>query len=313
MNSSIPCPEMDKVNDELSHICVCICTYKRPEFLRRLLEKLREQETGGWFTYSIVVVDNDHLRSAESEVSRFAASSAIPVRYCVEHEQNIAMARNKAVENATGDYVAFIDDDEFPAGNWLLTLLNACNEYGVAGVLGPVYSHFDTEPPTWIVKGKFWQRPTYPTGTTVSGRMGRTGNVLLRKAILDANRKPFRPEFRTGEDQEFFSRMIEQGHNFIWCNEAVAYEIIPPTRWEHSFILRRCFFQGSYTPHEREFSVGGFVKSAIAIPVYVATLPFAAIAGHHRFMAVLTRIANHLGTVLTCLGIKVIKDPYVTE
>jgi glycosyltransferase involved in cell wall biosynthesis len=301
------------MNDEPSHICVCICTYKRPGFLRRLLEKLREQETGGLFTYSIVVVDNDCLRTAEAEVTGFAASSSVPIRYYIEPQQNIAMARNMAVENATGDYVAFIDDDEFPAENWLLTLLNACNEYGVSGVLGPVFSHFDTEPPRWIVKGKFWQRPTYPTGTIVEGRMGRTGNVLLKKAIFDTNRKPFQPEFRTGEDQVFFTNMIEQGHAFIWCNEAVAYEVVPPSRWERSFILRRCFFQGSYTPHERDFGVGSFVKSVIAIPVYVATLPFAAIAGHHWFMTILTRIANHSGKVLTCLGIKVIKDPYVTE
>lgn len=298
---------------EASHVCVCVCTFKRPEFLRRLLEKLADQKTDGLFTYSVVVVDNDHSRSAESEVAKFAATSGIPIRYCVEPEQNIAMARNKAVENATGDYVAFIDDDEFPAENWLVTLFKTCREYGVAGVLGPVYSHFDEEPPKWIVRGKFWQRPTHPTGMRIEGSMGRTGNVLLRKAIFEADKRPFRPEFRAGEDQEFFTRMIEAGHDFIWCNEAAAYEVIPPSRWARSFILRRSFFQGSHTPYEQRFGVTGFLKSVIAIPVYVAVLPFAAITGQHRLMSVLARLAHHSGKIFTCLGIKVIKGPYVTE
>ena len=95
---------------ETPHICVCVCTYKRPQYLKRLIGELSTQETGGLFTYSIVVVDNDRLRSAESVVKDVAASCPIPIHYCVESQQNIAMARNKAVNNACGDFIAFIDD-----------------------------------------------------------------------------------------------------------------------------------------------------------------------------------------------------------
>jgi hypothetical protein len=55
-------------------------------------------------TYSIVVVDNDHLKSSKSVVSGFSAASTVPVKYCVEPQQNIPMARNKAVENADGEF-----------------------------------------------------------------------------------------------------------------------------------------------------------------------------------------------------------------
>jgi succinoglycan biosynthesis protein ExoM len=56
----------------LPHIAVCICTYKRPDLLTRLLTALTMQNTGGRFTYSIVVADNDPGRSAEPVVRRFA-------------------------------------------------------------------------------------------------------------------------------------------------------------------------------------------------------------------------------------------------
>lgn len=295
------------------HICVCICTYKRPKLLSRLLEELTKQVTGELFTYSIVVVDNDKLRSAEAGVSAFAASSSIPVRYCVEPEQSIPMARNKAVENASGDYVAFIDDDEFPAENWLLNLLKACRQYNVDGAVGPVNCHFDEKPPKWIVKGKFWQRPTFPTGLVIDGNKGRTGNVLLRREILSTGKNPFRPQFRTGEDQDFFTQMIERGHTFIWCNEAVVYETVPPTRWEPSFILKRSLLQGSVSPLRQTFGFTNFAKSAIAIPMYTVLLPVAAILGQDRLMVILTKGAYHLGAVLGCMGIKPVKQPYVTE
>src|SRR6266480_976888 len=162
------------------HISVCICTYRRPEFLKRLLEELGRQDTGGLFTYSIVVADNDQHQSAKEVVSHFAAGSSVSINYCVEARQNIALARNKAIECASGDFVAFIDDDEFPTRRWLLTLFTACHEYNVDGVLGPVKPHFCEEPPEWLVKGRFYERPTYATGFVIDWRKGRTGNVLLK-------------------------------------------------------------------------------------------------------------------------------------
>ena len=77
------------------------------------------------------------------------------------------MARNRAIENAAGDSIVFIDDDEFPTKGWLLTLFKACGEFNVDGVIGPVKRYFDEEPPKWVVKGGFYERPTYPTGLAI--------------------------------------------------------------------------------------------------------------------------------------------------
>ena len=211
----------------LPHITVCICTYKRPRFLKRLLDGLNHQETNGRFTCSILVADNDRERSAESLVSEFGKNASVPVKYCVEPQQNIALARNKAIENAGGDFVVFIDDDEFTTPSWLLTLFDACVRYNADGVLGPVKPYFEEEPPPWVVKGKFHERPTYPTGLVIDWKKGRTGNTMLKTHLFKDGELPFRPEFLTGEDQDFFRRMIEKGHQFVWCNEAVAYEIVP--------------------------------------------------------------------------------------
>ena len=132
------------------HICICICTYKRPEILGQLLKHLSGQNTEGLFSYSIVVADNDHVQSARSVVHEFAAESSISVSYCVEPQQSIALARNKAVSTATGDFIAFIDDDEVPSPDWLRLLFEAIESYGADGVLAPVLPRFLTPPPEWI-------------------------------------------------------------------------------------------------------------------------------------------------------------------
>jgi len=302
----------DEMTNQTNHISVCICTYKRPGFLKRLLGELADQATGGLFTYSIVVADNDQLQSAKDVLSDVANTSTMPITYYVEPRQSIALARNKAIENATGDFIAFIDDDEFPPKHWLLTLFNACNKYDVDGVLGPVKPHFDEQPPTWVVKGKFYERSTYPTGLVIDWRKGRTGNVLFKKGILAAVEQPFRPEFRAGSDQDFFRRMIEEGHVFIWCDEAVAYEVVPPIRWKRTFMLRSALLKGSMEPMTANFGARDIVKSVIAVLAYTAALPLALMLGQHRFMDLLVRLFDHLGTLLACLGMNPIKDQYVT-
>ncbi len=98
----------------IDQISVCICTYKRPDLLRRLLERLDEQKTAGLFDYSAVIVDNDKSESARETAELYARQLRMSISYHVEPEQNIALARNRAIENASGDYVALIDDDEFP-------------------------------------------------------------------------------------------------------------------------------------------------------------------------------------------------------
>lgn len=298
--------------DKTVHICVCICTYRRPDLLQRLLENLRNQVTDDLFAYSILVADNDRERSAETAVSHFAASALIPVLYVMEPEQNIPMARNRAVANASGDYVAFIDDDEFPARDWLLNLLKACHKYNSDGVVGPVFRHFDQKPPQWIVKGQFWQRPMYSTGLVIEGIQGRVNNALLKKEIFAGVPEPFRPEFRAGEDRDFYTRMIEAGRTFVWCQEAVVYEIVPPNRWKRLFILKRSLLQGSVSPLHRTFGQARIGRSLLAVPVYAALLPFAVILGHHVLMTLLVKIVWHLGKVLSFLGIRVIKVPYIT-
>jgi len=297
----------------LKHICVCFCTYKRPHLLSRLLRALEVQETGNLFSFSIVAIDNDRERSAESAVADFAAASSIRIRYCVEPEQNIAMARNRAVQVADGDFIAFIDDDEFPIKNWLLILYEACEKYDVDGVLGPVKPHFDEKSPAWVVKGKFYERATYPTGFVIDGSKGRTGNVLMKRDIFAFSDRPFNPKFRAGEDQDFFTRMIAEGRCFVWCNEAVAYEVVPPIRWRRSFMLRRALLRGAIQPQTAGFGTASVVKSLVAVPAYTALLPFTLLFGHHHFMATLIRLCDHLGKLLSVAGINPVSDAYVTD
>jgi glycosyltransferase involved in cell wall biosynthesis len=291
------------------HISVCICTFKRPRLLERLLREMERQDTGGRFTISVVIVDNDALESARQTVEAFAAHSTIEVAYGVEPRQNIALARNRSIELARGNFIAFIDDDEFPATSWLQQMLGACERLGVDGVLGPIRPHFEQPPPAWITRGRFCDRPEYETGREMPWEECRTGNVLFRRSILDGDSMPFREEFGNGgEDKDFFMRMTQKGHVFRWCNEGVANETVPPERWTRGFMLRRALLRGKNILKHQEGRSRLIMESFVAAPIYAIALPMTLAAGQHVFMKYCIKFCDHAGRVLAVLGINPVDE-----
>lgn len=289
------------------HLTVCICTFQRPALLTRLLTELRQQETGGAFTFSVVISDNDAAESGRPVAEKSARE--LSVIYVVQPEKNFALNRNMALSKATGDFAVFIDDDEFPVKDWLRHLVSTCQRYDVAGVLGPVLPHFEPKPPAWVEKAGFYDRPSHATGFVMGWLECRTGNVLLRRRIIEGLSEPFRPEFRTGgEDQDFFRRMIEQGHKFVWCEEAVAYEVVPPGRWKRSVLIKRALLRGRNSFQHPDGRWRKTVKSFIAAPLYAVALPFLLLGGQHLFMRYTIKFFDHFGRILTLLGINPVHE-----
>jgi len=297
------------MSTQKEHIGICVCTYKRPLRIRRLLEELGRQKTEGRFDFSIAVVDNDCEESARNVVISFGRTSQIETSYWMEPTPNIALARNKVVSNAKGDYLAFIDDDELPGEDWLKEMLETCKRYDVTGVLGPVLPHFETEPPVWLKKAGFYDRPRYQTGTAMQWQKSRTGNVLLRRTALEGLAPAFNAEFgEGGEDLDFFRRMNALGHRFIWCDEAPVYETVPPHRWTRSFLVHRALLRGQTTSKQAENRLRNVTKSMIAAPTYALALPFLIMAGHHWFMRYAVRLFDHLGLLLAVFGVNPVRQ-----
>jgi glycosyltransferase involved in cell wall biosynthesis len=291
------------------HISVCICTFKRVELLTRLLDKIESQATEEQFTFSVVVADNDSMQSAKQAISNVSPAMAMRITYCVEPLQNIAMVRNKALQNATGNLIAFIDDDELPTEKWLLNLFRAHKTYEADGILGPVKPSFDHDPPAWVREGKFFDRPDYRTGYKLSWEQCRTGNVLFSRKILDLVDEPFRTEFATaGEDMDFFRRMIDRGCKFVWCSEADVYELVPEARCNRSFLLRRALLRGSNFPKHPSNRLTNIAKSIIAVPAYTIALPILAAFGQHLFMKYLVKLCDHTSRLLAFAGWSVVRE-----
>jgi succinoglycan biosynthesis protein ExoM len=293
------------------HISVCICTFRRPELLGQLLTAVQRQRTDGRFDYSIVVVDNDDQESARPVVTSFVRKG-MRLNYAVEPRQNISLARNRAIADATGDYIAMIDDDEIPDDTWLLDLYRETLRMSVDGVLAPVLPKFCEEPPVWVVRGGFFDRPAPATGHVLRWTETRSGNVLMRRAVFQRSSDWFDPALGSGgEDREFFRRKIAQGFVFAWTNDGAVREWVPAARWGRKFLMKRALLRGKMSLHKRDGRALSLLKSMAAVPAYCVALPVAALLGAHAVMTCLVRACDHLGKLLALLGMNPVRELYV--
>jgi glycosyltransferase involved in cell wall biosynthesis len=278
--------------------------------LERCLQRVGGQKQRG-FTHSVVVVDNDVQESARAVVEALTGSAGLQIVYLVEAEPNISRARNKAVKYATGDYVAFIDDDEFPEAEWLLNLHAACQRFAADGVLGPVLPFFEGSPPEWLVKSELCARRSFQTGTPITNpRFLRTGNVLFSRRLVADIAEPFDPRMgRTGgEDADFFGRMVAAGRSFVWCDEARVYEEVPVERQTLRYHVERACIRG-VTEADKEARFGlRTLKSMLAALLYAVSLPIFMLTGYHRFARYLVRCVDHVAKLLAKCGIRLVKE-----
>lgn len=293
--------------EKKDHLSVCVCTYKRPEMLGHLLDTLNQQETQDGFIYSILVVDNDKEESARETVARAREKSPVTIEYHVEPIQNISLARNRAIRGAEGDFIACIDDDETADRKWVFSLIQAIKAHAADGILGPVFPSFVETAPSWVLRGKLFERESCPSGTEIkNAKQTRSGNFMIVRKIVKENEDLFRPEFGLtgGEDVDFFGRMLGKGYRFYWCQEAKVNETIPPSRVTRTYLLKRAMMRGVTAAKRGRLASLDTLRSIGAVLFYTSALPFLFLAAHHLFMRCLIRDCDHLAKILARFGIK---------
>ncbi|MEM9245645.1 MAG: hormogonium polysaccharide biosynthesis glycosyltransferase HpsE, partial [Cyanobacteria bacterium P01_F01_bin.153] len=92
----------------------------------QVLERLLAQQHLEHIRWEVLVIDNNSTDKTPQVVHDFQekwrtkyGNSKVPLRYLKEIRQGAAHARQKAVEMAQGQWVAFLDDDNIPTANWI--------------------------------------------------------------------------------------------------------------------------------------------------------------------------------------------------
>ena len=191
----------------------------------------------------IVVADDDLAGAAAARVAAGAPWS-LPVRAMPVAAGNISIARNACLDAATGDWIAFVDDDEWVDRDWLTRMFAAQRDFAADVVVGPVFPQYPSGTPAWLIAAN----PLFVDWGQRGKRLdtGRSGNVLIRRAVVADQKLRFDAKLGKtgGEDTDFFHHLFKAGAVIVATDDAHIYEEVPASRVEVRYIRKRALRSG---------------------------------------------------------------------
>ena len=248
-------------------LSVLICTYNREKYIGPLLESIAANDLPKE-QYEIVLVDNNCTDNTKGVCASFAkAHQDIRFLYCVEPEQGLSAARNKAIKEAKGDILVYIDDDALVDSWYLRTVYDYLTTHpDISAVGGPIIPLYETFEPKWMTRftkellcGYLYfgnnERPfpgkRYPGGGNAAYRadvfqqvglfntaLGRKGNSLMG-----------------AEEKDIFDKMTAQGMHFTYLPKMILHHIIPQKKLEADY-FNRLTYQIGQSERTRTMAIG---------------------------------------------------------
>jgi glucosyl-dolichyl phosphate glucuronosyltransferase len=235
----------------MTSVSVVICAYteERWEATLAAVASVRAQTLPA--AEIILVVDHNPVLC-----ERLAA--ALPDLTVVENcqDRGLSGGRNTGIAMATGDIVAFLDDDAVAEPKWLEFLAESYADPAVAGAGGMTQPQWQAGRPSWFPDEFGWVVGCYYRGmptTRAPVRNLHGGNASFRREVFE-----WVGGFRTGigrsaskrplgcEETELCIRLSQQRPEsvLIFDDRAVIWHLVPPARCRFPFFWSRCFAEG---------------------------------------------------------------------
>ena len=237
-------------------LSLVIATYNRAEQLMVTLESVATQRHPAQ-RWECIVVDNNSKDDTRERVEAFATQHPeLNIRYCFEQNQGLSYARNRGIEEAKGEIIAFVDDDERIVEEFVSAYVELFASHPDAmSAGGKIVAEYPTGRPRWM--SKYAEQPIanpMDFGKSIKpfpkGRIPGGGNMAMRRSVFDKIGRFDTSLGRTGKqliggkESDLFERIKAAGMACYYVPRAVMYHIIPESKLTIDYFRRLAFNTG---------------------------------------------------------------------
>lgn len=227
-------------------VVICAYTLDRWGDIAASVESVRRQTLAP--TEIILVIDhNDEL------LARARAELPDITIFASENLAGLSGARNAGLSAATGDVVAFIDDDAMACDGWIENLLagyDAENVLGVGGLISPLFEggrpHWLPEEFDWVVGCSFRGMATANVRNLIGTNMSFRREVLAAVGGFRSELGRTSTQALAGEEADVCiraSRLFPDGV-FVHAQGARVEHRVPARRQSWRYFRERCYGEG---------------------------------------------------------------------
>lgn len=233
---------------------VALCTHNHLDRLTRTLTDLTRLQSPqeGW---ELLFIDNGCIDGTSEFLPEYDWPEGWSVRIVREDKLGLSNARNRAITEARGEYVIFMDDDETVDPDWLCAYERLIVDKQPDAFGGRIRVLFEDMRPAWLTDellgflGEL-NRSDEIIQLVDSGTFFHGGNFGIRKSICDAvgafdsslGRKG--TDNTGGEEVDFYRRLISSGAKVWWTPEAIIHHRIQMAKLSRSYFLDLHYRQG---------------------------------------------------------------------
>lgn len=247
-------------------VSVILCTYNREQWIGQAIQSLLDLRTDDGISYEIIVVDNASTDATPEVIAEFTSNAARPVRYVRETRQGPSAARNRGIAEATGEWLAFLDDDERADPDWLLELLAMTAKQGVrvsGGAVRLISSDVDAQPVSPLLERVLAPGGRRKTECRFTPRHAlNSGNQMLHRSVFDEIGVYEESWTEGGEDTELFTRLYTAGIEAWYTPKAVVLHLVPRYRMSAGYIQWLSLRQG-WGMARKDIEQHGALRSAM--------------------------------------------------
>lgn len=253
-------------------LSLIIATYNRSQKLLRTLESLACQDcTGEW---ECIVVNNNSTDDTDLVFRKFASEhSSLNIRMILCREQGLSNARNCGIDNADGDILVFIDDDETVVPCFISAYLDFFQNQTALAAGGPVEVRYEGKRPSWMsfVTERLIANTINLKNATQfpKNRVPAGGNMAFQKDVFSIYGK-FDPNLGRngkkligGEENDLFDRIRSLGEYFKYVEKAKIYHYISEDKLTSEYFDKLCFSVGQ-SKRLRVYNSKGSVRRLLA-------------------------------------------------
>lgn len=207
-------------------ISVIIPVFNSEKYLKKAIESILFQKFND---FEIICVDDG---STDNSLKICYKEAENDDRIKVIHQLNkgVSSARNTGIEATKGDYIIFLDSDDYYAENSLNVMYNDIEETNVDAI---IYNHFydydgkivkrTSRLKTDMYKFEDVSKFILDDGTMTGILFGSACGVIYRAKILKDNKIYFNEKLSFNEDGVFNIEFLRQAEKFIYCGEKHFY------------------------------------------------------------------------------------------
>lgn len=205
-------------------ISILIPVYNTEKYLKKCLDSVINQTLQD---IEIIIV-NDGSKDNSQEIIEEYAKKDKRIKYFVQENAGLGATRNKGIELSTGEYIAFLDSDDWVELNCYEEMYNSAISNNSDLVIVDYYIDHEKKSFKYKNEYKFNQKEKYLKDVLLRNVSGFSWNKLYKKEIIDKNKMkfPIRGELENIEDQYFTTRFVYLSNNISFVNKPLIHYII---------------------------------------------------------------------------------------